>query len=193
MKYLIPFLLLFMSCSNKIIEPKPIQTNNEVSTPQSIHDFSVNDINGETFDFKSLSGKKVLIVNTASKCGLTPQYEGLQKLYEKYKDDNFVIVGFPANNFMSQEPGSDDEIKLFCESKFQVTFPMMSKISVKGKEQHPIYAFLTNKEKNGVSDSKVSWNFQKYAIDENGFVVNHFSPKTSPMNEDIINWIEGKN
>ena len=112
---------------------------------QTIYQFSVEDINGEIFNFSDLKGKKIMIVNTASKCGLTPQYEGLQKLYEKYKNDNFIIIGFPANNFLSQEPGSNNEIATFCKKNYGVTFPIMTKISVKGKDVHPVFNFLTKK------------------------------------------------
>jgi len=156
----------------------------------SFHDFKVKTIDGEDFSLSTLKGKKVLVVNTASKCGLTPQYEDLQKLYEKYSSENFVIIGFPANNFMSQEPGSDSEIKQFCTSEYNVTFPMMSKISVKGDDIHPLYAWLTKKEQNGKMDSKVKWNFQKYLIDENGVLVDVASPKTNPLDEKIVNWIK---
>lgn len=162
-------------------------------TPQkSFHDFEVKDIKGEDFDFSQLKGKKVLVVNTASKCGFTPQYEGLQKLYEQYKDEGFVIVGFPANNFMNQEPGTDEEIKKFCKSNYGVTFPMMSKISVKGKDKHPVYQWLTEKSKNGVKDSKVKWNFQKYLINEDGSLHAVVGTRTKPMDEKITNWIEGQ-
>ena len=137
----------------------------------SIHQFKVKDINGQNFDMSSLKGKKVLVVNVASKCGLTPQYEQLQELYDKYKDTGFTIVGFPANNFLNQEPGSNSEIKAFCTENYGVTFLMMDKISVKGKDQSPIYQWLTEKSKNGVLDSEVSWNFQKYMIDEDGKLV----------------------
>ena len=157
---------------------------------KSFHDFSAKTIDGETLDFSSLKGKKVLVVNTASKCGLTPQYEDLEKLYEKYGGDRFTIIGFPANNFMSQEPGTNEEIKEFCEVNYGVTFQMMSKISVKGKDIDPIYKWLTSKEENGVMDSKVSWNFQKYMIDENGNLVDYVSPKENPMSDKIINWIK---
>ena len=158
---------------------------------KSFHDFVVNDIEGGEFDLSSLKGKKVLVVNTASKCGLTPQYKLLQALYEKYGGDNFTIVGFPANNFLKQEPGSNSEIKEFCEKNYGVSFPMMSKISVKGKDMHPVYQWLTKKEQNGLKDSKVSWNFQKYLIDENGKLIDYASPRTKPDNEKIINWITG--
>lgn len=157
----------------------------------SIHTFTAEDINGNTFDLSSLKGKKVMIVNTASKCGLTPQYEKLEALYQQYKDKNFVIVGFPANNFMWQEPGTNEEIKTFCEKNYGVSFPMMAKISVKGKNQHPIYAFLTKKANNGVQDSSVSWNFQKYLIDENGVLVEVISPRTQPDDVKILTWIKG--
>ena len=158
---------------------------------QSIYQFKVEDISGNEFDFNSLKGKKVIIVNTASKCGLTPQYEGLQNLYDAHKDEGLVIIGFPANNFMMQEPGDNEKIKTFCESKFGVTFPMMSKISVKGKDMHPVYQFLTQKTQNGVEDSKVGWNFQKYLIDENGFLVKHLSPKVKPDSVEMMDWVKG--
>lgn len=157
-----------------------------------IHDFTVKDIDGKDFALEQLKGKKVLVVNVASKCGLTPQYEGLQKLYETYKDDNFIIIGFPANNFLKQEPGTNEEIKSFCSLNYGVSFPIMSKISVKGDDMHALYQWLTQKEKNGVESSKVKWNFQKYLIAEDGTLVKHIGPKTKPFDEEIINWIEGK-
>ena len=156
----------------------------------SIHSFTVEDINGDLFDFSSLKGKKVMIVNTASKCGLTPQYKKLEALYQLYKDQNFVIIGFPANNFMWQEPRTNEEIKAFCDKNYGVSFPIMAKISVKGKNQHPAYAFLTQKDKNGVKDSSVKWNFQKYLIDKNGMLVDVISPRTQPDDEKILNWIK---
>jgi len=152
--------------------------------------FEVKDIEGNTFDLSQLKGKKVLVVNTASKCGLTPQYEGLQKLYEQYGGEKFTIIGFPANNFMNQEPGSDEQIKEFCTSNYGVTFPMMSKISVKGDDTHPLYQWLKNKEKNGVLDTKVKWNFQKFMINENGELVDVVYPRTKPMDDKIINWVK---
>jgi len=151
---------------------------------------SANTIDGEEFNFSSLKGKKVLVVNTASKCGFTPQYEELEELYKKYGGKGFIIIGFPANNFLSQEPGTDDEIKEFCTSNYGVTFQMMSKISVKEKDMHPVYQWLTSKEKNGKMDSEVTWNFQKYLIDENGQLVDFVEPKVSPLDESIIGWIE---
>jgi glutathione peroxidase len=157
---------------------------------QTIYQFKVKDIDGKTFDFAMLKGKKIMIVNTASKCGLTPQYEQLEALYDKYKNKNFVIVGFPANDFMSQEPGSDKEIAQFCQLNYGVSFPMMSKISVKGKDMHPVYHFLTEKAKNGLEDNKVEWNFQKYLIDEKGHLVRVVSPRILPNDQSIIAWIE---
>jgi glutathione peroxidase len=151
------------------------------------------DIEGNEFDFSSLKGKKIMIVNTASECGLTPQYKQLESLYEMYKDSNFVIVGFPANNFGAQEPGTDAEIVEFCQKNYGVTFPMMSKISVKGDDMHPIYKFLTSKDENGVQNSTVKWNFQKYLLDEDGKLVKVIPPGTLPDDVEIINWILGKN
>ena len=162
-----------------------------MGSAQNFYDFTVKDINGNDFSFSQLEGKKVMIVNTASKCGFTKQYEGLQELYKKYKDDDFVIIGFPANNFMNQEPGSDEEIKKFCKKNYGVTFPMMSKISVKGDDIHPFYQWLTKKEKNGEKDSKVKWNFQKYLIDEEGNLHKVIGTRTKPMDEKITSWIEG--
>jgi glutathione peroxidase len=156
----------------------------------SFYDFTVKDITGEDYPLSSLKGKKVLIVNTASKCGFTPQYDGLQELYEKYGGENFMIIGFPANNFAKQEPGTNEEIASFCRINYGVTFPMMSKISVKGDDQHPLYTWLTSKSDNGVEDSKVSWNFQKYMIDEEGQLVGHFAPTVKPKNKKLVRWIE---
>ena len=144
----------------------------------------------EDFDFSTLKGKKVMIVNTASKCGLTPQYKDLQALYDTYKEENFVIVGFPANNFAKQEPGTNAEIAEFCQLNYGVNFPMMAKISVKGEDMHPLYQFLTQKVKNGFEDSEVSWNFQKYLIDEDGRLVKMIPPKTLPTDQSILDWIK---
>ncbi len=156
---------------------------------KTLHQFTVETLEGDQFDFSTLKGKKIMVVNTASKCGLTPQYKDLQALYEQYGSEGFVIVGFPANNFMKQEPGSNEEIAAFCERNYGVSFPMMAKIDVKGKEIHPLYAFLTQKEKNGVMDSKVTWNFQKYLINEEGVLEKVISPRTSPDDQEIISWI----
>jgi glutathione peroxidase len=159
---------------------------------QSIYQFKVENINGEMFDFSTLKGKKIMIVNTASKCGLTPQYEQLEAVYQKYKDHNFVIVGFPANDFLSQEPGTNEEIASFCKVNYGVTFPMMSKVIVKGNDKCEIYQYLTSKSKNGLEDNEVKWNFQKYLINEEGFLEKVISPKVKPNDQEIIDWIEGK-
>ena len=159
------------------------QTNN-------FYDFTIKDIDGNNFSFEQLKGKKVMVVNVASKCGYTPQYEQLQEVYEKYKDADFVIIAFPANNFLKQEPGTDDEIKQFCTLNYGVTFPVMSKISVKGKDMHEVYQWLTSKKLNGVQDSSVKWNFQKYLISSDGILEEVIKPKTKPDDQKIINWIE---
>jgi glutathione peroxidase len=179
------------SCQNQAqqttVNPSVIPMKKE-----TIYQFNVQDLSGNAFDFAALKGKKIMIVNTASECGLTPQYEQLQAVYEKYKDQNFVIVGFPANNFGSQEPGSNAQIATFCQKNYGVTFPMMAKISVEGNDQHPVYQFLTQKAKNGLEDSEVQWNFQKYLINENGELAKVISPRVLPTDSEIINWIEGK-
>jgi glutathione peroxidase len=161
-----------------------------LSGQKSFYDFTVLDIEGNEFPLAQLQGKKVLVVNTASKCGLTPQYEGLEELFEKYGGDNFVIIGFPCNDFASQEPGTEEEIATFCKKNYGVTFPMMSKIHVKGEEQHPLYKWLTEASENGVEDSSVSWNFQKYMIDENGNLVGHVPPRKKPDCNEIVDWIK---
>jgi glutathione peroxidase len=158
----------------------------------SFYDLKSKTIEGNDFDFSSLKGKKVLVVNTASKCGYTPQYEELEKLYLAYKDKNFVIIGFPANNFLHQEPGTNDDIKEFCTKNYGVTFQMMEKISVKGDNMDAVYHWLTEKAKNSKMDSEVKWNFQKYMIDENGNLVDVAYSKEKPMSDKIVNWINGK-
>ncbi len=158
----------------------------------SFYDLKAKTIDGKEFSFADLKGKKIMIVNTASKCGYTPQYEDLEKLYKLYKDKNFVIIGFPANNFGKQEPGTNTEIKEFCTKNYGVTFQMMEKIDVKGDDMHAVYKWLTSKELNGKMDSSVKWNFQKYLIDENGNLVDVAYSNDKPMDEKIVNWINGK-
>jgi glutathione peroxidase len=156
---------------------------------KNIYSFKLDGLEGNTIDFAAYKGKKILVVNVASKCGFTPQYEGLEALYKKY-EGKLVIIGCPANNFMGQEPGANTEIATFCKRNYGVSFPMAAKISVKGKKMHPLYKFLTQKALNGVDDSSVQWNFQKYLIDENGMLIQHFSPNTKPLSEDITKAIE---
>jgi glutathione peroxidase len=162
----------------------------QAQQPKSFYDFTMKDIDGNLFKLSSLKGKKVMVVNTASKCGNTPQYEDLEKLYVDYKTKNFVIIGFPANNFGQQEPGTNEEIKNFCTTNYSVTFPVMSKISVKGDDMDPLYKWLTSKKLNGVMDSEVTWNFQKYLIDENGRLVDMLPPKEKPYSDKVVNWIK---
>ena len=179
------------SCQNQA----QINKKNKMETPtliQNIYQFKVKDLYGKDFDFASLKGKKILIVNTASECGLTPQYKDLESIYEKYKDKNFVIVGFPANNFNSQEPGNNAQIAKFCQLNYGVTFPMMSKISVKGNDMNEVYKFLTQKSKNGLQDSEVEWNFQKYLINEKGELEKVLSPRVLPTDAAIVGWINEK-
>lgn len=189
--------MLLMSCQNNA-QTKTVAVNTNTTTmttvtkQESIHQFKVTDLYGKEFDFSTLKGKKILIVNTASECGLTPQYKDLEAIYSKYKDKNFVIVGFPANNFGGQEPGSNQEIAKFCQMNYGVSFQMMGKISVKGNDMHPLYQFLTQKNKNGLQDSEVEWNFQKYLLDENGHLVKVLSPRVLPTDDAIVSWINGK-
>lgn len=189
---LICSIVVLWSCQNQAQNNnsniKKMEAQTAVSA-ETIYQFKVKDLYGNEFDFASLKGKKILIVNTASECGLTPQYKDLESIYEKFKDKNFVIVGFPANNFGKQEPGSNEQIASFCKKNYGVTFPMMSKISVKGKDMHEIYQFLTQKTKNGLQDSEVEWNFQKYLINEQGELVKVLSPRVLPTDDEIIGWI----
>lgn len=198
MKKLSSFLLislLMLSCQNQAQnqENRAQKKDNKTTTmeKQTIYQFKVTDLYGNEFDFASLKGKKILIVNTASECGLTPQYKDLEAIYGKYKDKNFVIVGFPANNFGAQEPGSNEQIATFCQKNYGVTFPMMGKISVKGNDKHELYKFLTEKSKNGLQDSEVEWNFQKYLINEQGELVKVLSPRVLPTDNEIVGWING--
>ncbi|HBT86286.1 MAG TPA: glutathione peroxidase [Porphyromonadaceae bacterium] len=183
------FTFIALQCIGQNKQEQNNSNNNKMQATHTLHDFVVKDIDGKDFDLASLKGKKVLVVNVASKCGLTPQYKDLQALYDKYKDQNFVVIGFPANNFMGQEPGTNEQIKEFCTLNYGVTFPMMDKISVKGKNQAPLYKWLTNKSENGKIDQEVTWNFQKFLIDEDGNLVDVVLPKESPMSEKIVKWI----
>ncbi len=156
----------------------------------SIYDFSLKDIDHKEVPLSKYRGKVVLVVNVASRCGYTPQYEGLQKVYMKYKDRGFVILGFPANNFMAQEPGTDEEIRTFCSAKYSVTFPIFSKISVKGDDIHPLYKFLTSKETNPDFGGDIKWNFNKFLVDKSGKIIARFEPKVTPESDQVIQAIE---
>lgn len=157
------------------------------STGTTIYDFYVKTIDGNEKSLAEYKGKVLLIVNVASKCGFTPQYEGLEALYQRYKEKGFVVLGFPANNFLGQEPGSDAEIKTFCTTRYNVTFDLFSKISVKGDDSHPLYKFLTEKS---AYPGAVQWNFQKYLVNKNGTVVAKFSPATKPTDPELVEMIE---
>lgn len=169
-----------------IFNPSPTEPPKE----RSMYEFTMKNIDGSDVKLDAYKGKVAMIVNVASKCGLTPQYEGLEALYEKYKDKGFVVLGFPANNFMGQEPGTEKEIKEFCTLKYHVTFPMFSKISVKGTDQHPFYTFLTNKQSNPGFEGDITWNFEKFVADKNGKIIARFSPKTLPDDPKVVEAIE---
>jgi glutathione peroxidase len=162
------------------------------STSRTFYDFTVKTLEGADFPLSQLKGKKVMVVNTASKCGLTPQYKDLEALYKEYGGDKFVIIGFPANNFREQEPGTATEIREFCTANYGVTFPMMEKLSVAGNDIHPLYKWLTTKAENGVMDAPVQWNFQKFLIDENGNLVDMIPPREKADSEKVLKWISGK-
>ncbi len=166
-------------------------TTVNAQTSNSIYDYKLTDINGKTFDMSELKGKKMLLVNTATQCGLTPQFTDMVKLYNDYKDKDLVIIAIPSNDFGNKEPGSNEEIKNFAK-EHNVTFPVMAKTSVTGDSETPLYEWLTKKELNGVMDTKVAWNYQKYMIDENGKLVGIVEPKESPSSDKVIEWLEKK-
>lgn len=192
MKRLTVAALLTLSLAGTAAQAQTLSTEpkqNQKFMGESIHQFTATALDGSTFDFATLRGKKVIVVNTASECGFTPQYKELQMLSEKYKD-KLVIIGFPTNDFGGQEPGSNKEIATFCEKNYGVTFPMMAKITVKGKKIDPVYQFLTQKDRNGVLQSEVEWNFQKYLIDEQGHLVKMLPSKIKPDDAQIIQWLK---
>ena len=178
--------LLLTSCAAKqtAINPTTPPMTTSTTTNPSAHNFSVKALDGTTINLADFKGKKLLIVNTASECGYTPQYKELQALHEKYKN-KLVVIGFPANNFGSQEPGSNADIKSFCQKNYGVTFPMAEKISVKGDDTAPLYQWLTQKSQNGVMDAEVKWNFNKFLLDENGRLIAKFDSRVAPLSEEI--------
>lgn len=200
--FLVIITILTFSCKNQEETLKNDETNKSNTIEkqeitivknlegQSIYQFQATDIQGKYFDFSKLRGKKVMVVNTASECGFTDQYEQLEAMYEKYKGKGFVVVGFPSNDFGEQEPGTNEQIIAFCKKNYGVTFPMMGKISVKGEAIHPIYKFLTQKAKNGLKDNSVHWNFQKYLINENGHLDQVLGPHIKPDDPAVIDWIK---
>lgn len=169
-----------------IFNPSPGEPPNVAS----VYDFKMKNIDGSEVKLDTYKGKVVMIVNTASKCGYTPQYEGLQAIYNKYKDQDFVILGFPANNFLGQEPGTDTEIKEFCTLKYKVTFPMFSKISVKGADQHPLYTYLTNEKSNPGFSGEIGWNFEKFLLGKDGKTIARWKSNVKPEDPQVIEAIE---
>jgi len=193
MKYLV-FSIALMACVSEPVAPVASvqEEKEEVMTEQSFYDLRAQTIDGEEFLFSELKGKRVLIVNVASKCGYTPQYEELQKLHEQYGGEDFIILGFPANDFGFQEPGSEAQIKSFCSKNYGVSFQMMSKVKTNRSRGHQVYQWLCNKAQNGVEDAKVSWNFNKFLIDENGNWVAHYESRMDPMSTEITTFAAGK-
>jgi glutathione peroxidase len=184
-------LLLLMGCGVSNNSAEGDTTAYKASEAKGdIYQFTMKSLTGQDVPLSTYKGKVVLIVNTASKCGLTPQYKDIEALYEKYKDRGLVVLGFPANDFLRQEPGSDSEIGEFCQKNYGVSFPMFSKIEVTGSTKHPLYKYLTEKKENGVVDAAVTWNFQKFLIDKNGHIVTYFKPKTEVKEPTVIKAIE---
>ncbi|WP_375582339.1 glutathione peroxidase [Cyclobacterium xiamenense] len=189
---LLAFQVPHLSQTSNFTEEKPLavtQTQKTMEAPADFYEFTMNDIDGNPVDFSSFKGKKLLIVNVASKCGYTPQYAELQELYEAYKD-KLTILAFPANNFGGQEPGTNEDIKTFCTENYGVSFPIFEKISVKGVDKHPLYRWLSDKELNGWNNSEPSWNFCKYFVNEKGELVKFFPSSVKPMDEEIIKLIK---
>jgi len=188
------FALIALSCSAQDGNQSSTALASNVTTPMkatSFYDLSATAINGDVFDFSQLKGKRVLIVNTASRCGYTPQYDGLQELHNAYGGEDFIVLGFPSNDFGFQEPGSEDKIADFCEKNYSVTFQMMSKVKTSAQSGHSVYQWLSNASQNGVSNAKVSWNFNKFLIDENGRWIGHHASRVAPMSAEITSFAGG--
>lgn len=184
---LLSFTAFLQSCNNQKSEISKAKTTELMG--KTIYDFKVEGLDGKEINFADFKGKKILIVNTASECGFTPQYADLEKVYEQYKD-KLVIVGFPANNFGGQEPGTNTEIGAFCQKNYGVTFPLAAKVSVKGDDTAPIFKYLTEKDLNGVKNTKILWNFTKFLIDENGKLIDTFISTTKPTDEAITKYLK---
>jgi glutathione peroxidase len=178
---LLSVVAFLQSCNSK----KNKKTASMSPIPTSIYDYKVAALDGGKIDFSAFKGKKILIVNTASECGFTPQYKDLETLHQAYKD-RLVIVGFPANNFGGQEPGTNKEIATFCQKNYGVSFPMAAKVSVKGDDEAPLFQYLTDKELNGVKNTTILWNFTKFLLDENGKLIDSYISTTKPMDEAIV-------
>lgn len=179
-------LLVLIACTSATNKDENMET---AANPKNIYAFKVPSIEGGTIDFSKFKGKKILVVNTASKCGYTKQYEGLEKLYKEHKD-KLVVVGFPANNFGGQEPGTNEEIQEFCKLRFGVTFPLATKVDVVGDSTHPLFKWLTSKEENGVLDATIKWNFTKFLLDEKGNLLESFPSKVEPESEEILKYLK---
>ncbi|MDF2158053.1 glutathione peroxidase [Algoriphagus sp. CAU 1675] len=187
-------LISLLSCQRTLERPNSLQASlipkTETFMESSFYNFKMKDLDGNEIDFSQFKGKKVLLVNVASKCGFTPQYEDLQKLHQEY-GDKIAVLGFPANNFGGQEPGSNDDIKEFCTANFGVTFPVFEKISVKGYDKHPLYRWLSDEKLNGWNNQEPTWNFCKYYVNEKGELMKFFPSTVSPMDDEIISLIKG--
>lgn len=196
MKYLIIALIgVFTTCNGQQVKTKKSSNTKITQTTQkmkSFYDFTFEDINGDQFNFSELKGKKVLVLNTASKCGYTKQYDALEKIYKQYTDDNFVVIGFPSDNFGGQEFQENEEIANFCRLNYGVSFPLMAKSDVKGANQNEIFKFLTQQKLNGKSDYEVKWNFTKFLINPDGTLEASYPSNVTPDDEKIISWIENK-
>lgn len=186
MKNFLLCLAVLIACTSATLKDKPMEAGLKI---KSIYKFKVPSIEGGTIDFSKFKGKKILVVNTASKCGYTPQYEGLEKLYKEHQD-KLVVVGFPANNFGQQEPGTDEEIQQFCKLRYGVTFPLASKVDVVGENTHPLFKWLTSKDENGVLDATIKWNFTKFLLDETGKLLASFESKVKPESEEILKYLK---
>lgn len=184
---LLSFVAFLQSCTNQKSEISKAKTNELMG--KTIYDFKVESLDGKEINFADFKGKKILIVNTASECGFTPQYADLEKVYEENKD-KLVVVGFPANNFGGQEPGTNTEIGAFCQKNYGVTFPMAAKVSVKGDDTAPIFKYLTEKDLNGVKNTTILWNFTKFLVDENGKLIDSFVSTTKPTDEAITKYLK---
>lgn len=191
MKYFLTCLSFLIMATAGNSKPHPMNTPGDpnATAAKSIYDFTIKSLDGGTIDFSQFKGKKILIVNTASKCGFTPQYKGLEALYKAHKD-NLVIVGFPSDNFGGQEYQEDGQIKDFCEKNFGVTFPLTTRVDVKGDNATPVFKYLCHKSENGVLDATISWNFNKFIIDENGNLLAHFDSKVTPDSPELLKYIQ---
>ena len=193
MKLKIALAATLLLCASALLALNSTRANDNTKNGEkmnSVHDFTLKDIDGKDVSLGQYRGKVLLLVNVASRCGLTPQYEGLQALYSKYKGKGLEILGFPANNFAGQEPGTNEEIKSFCSLKYNVTFPIFSKISVKGSDIHPLFKYLTDKETDPEFAGDIKWNFNKFLVDKNGKVIARFEPKVTPESEEVVKAVD---